>query len=68
VYRIVQEALTNVGKHAGEAHASVHIDYGTQELTVRVDDDGGAPPDAGQVPGRTTDHHGLADHEVKQQS
>jgi signal transduction histidine kinase len=51
VYRIVQEALTNVGKHAGPASAAVHIDYGVHELTVRVDDDGGAPPDAGQVPG-----------------
>jgi signal transduction histidine kinase len=51
VYRIVQEALTNVGKHAGPASAAVHIDYGVHELTVRVDDDGGAPPDAGHVPG-----------------
>src|SRR5215216_2541572 len=26
-YRIVQEALTNVRKHAGPAHANVHIHY-----------------------------------------
>jgi signal transduction histidine kinase len=51
VYRIVQEALTNVAKHAGPASATVHIDYGAHELTVRVDDDGAAPPDAGHVPG-----------------
>ena len=40
-YRIVQEALTNVRKHAGpHASATVHIEYGTQALSVRVDDDG----------------------------
>jgi signal transduction histidine kinase len=39
-YRVVQEALTNVTRHAGEASASVRIDYGDRTLTVRVDDDG----------------------------
>ncbi|MFF5986921.1 sensor histidine kinase [Prauserella flavalba] len=39
-YRIVQEALTNVARHAGEATATVTIGYGADELTVRVDDDG----------------------------
>jgi signal transduction histidine kinase len=51
VYRIVQEALTNVGKHAGQASANVHIDYGAHQLTVRVEDDGEASPAAGHVPG-----------------
>ncbi len=39
-YRIVQEALTNVRKHAGPARATVHLHYGTDALEVRVDDDG----------------------------
>jgi signal transduction histidine kinase len=39
-YRIVQEALTNVVKHAGPAHAQVVVGYGDQEVTVEVIDDG----------------------------
>jgi len=39
-YRVVQEALTNVGKHAGRATATVRVSYGPECLTVRVDDDG----------------------------
>ncbi|MEV5887945.1 sensor histidine kinase [Nonomuraea fuscirosea] len=50
-YRIVQEALTNVSRHAGGAAASVRIDYGGTELVVQVEDDGGARRDAPPVPG-----------------
>src|ERR1700677_1647557 len=39
-YRIVQEALTNVSRHAGHACASVHLHYTPKSLTVQVDDDG----------------------------
>jgi signal transduction histidine kinase len=39
-YRIVQEALTNVVKHAGPAHAQVTIRYGDHEVAVEVIDDG----------------------------
>jgi signal transduction histidine kinase len=39
-YRIVQEALTNVSRHAGHACAAVHLHYTPQALSVRVDDDG----------------------------
>jgi signal transduction histidine kinase len=39
-YRVVQEALTNVTRHAGKATASVQITYDTSTLTVRVVDDG----------------------------
>ncbi|GAA2444072.1 histidine kinase [Actinomadura vinacea] len=51
-YRIVQEALTNVSRHAGGAAAAVRIDYADGELVVRVDDDGEADPDAPPVPGK----------------
>jgi signal transduction histidine kinase len=40
-YRIAQEALTNVTKHATGARARVEIDHGASELTVTVTDDGG---------------------------
>jgi signal transduction histidine kinase len=43
-YRIVQEALTNVTRHAGQASATVHLCYGPDALTVQVDDDGTAAP------------------------
>ena len=40
VYRIVQEALTNVTRHAGQARSSVRIGYEEDALTVQVDNDG----------------------------
>ena len=39
-YRIVQEALTNVARHAGPATAKVRIEHGDGELSIRVVDDG----------------------------
>jgi signal transduction histidine kinase len=39
-YRILQEALTNVVKHAGPAQASVVVRYGVREVEVEVTDDG----------------------------
>ena len=43
-YRIVQEALTNTLKHAGEAHARVLLRYRPDTLEIEVADDGrGAP-------------------------
>ncbi|HEY2175175.1 MAG TPA: sensor histidine kinase [Mycobacteriales bacterium] len=39
-YRIVQEALTNVTRHAGPANAVVRVVYGSDQLTVEVADDG----------------------------
>ncbi|GAA2073873.1 sensor histidine kinase [Actinomadura alba] len=50
-YRIVQEALTNVSRHADGAAAAVRIDYADEELVVQVDDDGKVHPDAPPVPG-----------------
>jgi signal transduction histidine kinase len=39
-YRIVQEALTNALKHAGGAHAVVHVRYGAESLELEIIDDG----------------------------
>ena len=41
-YRITQEALTNVIKHAGRAHASVLVRYTDDDMLVEVRDDGHA--------------------------
>ncbi|WP_165989800.1 sensor histidine kinase [Streptomyces sp. YIM 98790] len=51
VYRIVQESLTNIARHADAATASVRIDCGPDALAVRIDDDGRAAPDTAPVPG-----------------
>jgi signal transduction histidine kinase len=52
VYRIVQEALTNVARHAGPARARVRLAFGAGEVVVEVTDDGrgvaaSTPADAG---------------------
>jgi signal transduction histidine kinase len=39
-FRIVQEALTNVLRHAGPARARVEIEYRPGTVTVKVTDDG----------------------------
>jgi signal transduction histidine kinase len=39
-YRIVQEALTNVIKHAGPVRATVTVRYYDDEIAVDVDNDG----------------------------
>ncbi|MFD9516047.1 histidine kinase [Streptomyces sp. NPDC059979] len=49
-YRVVQEALTNVIKHAPRAHATVRVHYGADEVHVRVKDDGSGRPAARTAP------------------
>ncbi|MEU0459792.1 histidine kinase, partial [Streptomyces sp. NPDC006129] len=51
VYRIVQESLTNIARHADASTASVRIDCGPDALALRVDDDGRATPDTAPPPG-----------------
>jgi signal transduction histidine kinase len=55
-YRIVQEALTNVLKHARATRANVRLAYTSEELVFEVSDDGrGRASDDGRGHG-----HGLA--------
>jgi signal transduction histidine kinase len=42
-YRIVQEALTNVSRHAGRSCVTVHLRYSPETLSVQVDNDGKGP-------------------------
>jgi signal transduction histidine kinase len=54
-YRIVQEALTNARRHAPGAAIDVELQYGLDELRVRVYDNGPGPSRADGTSG-----HGLA--------
>jgi signal transduction histidine kinase len=56
VYRIVQEALTNVLKHAGPARADVTIGCATDTVTIEITDNGTGEP--GPLP--PVRGHGLA--------
>ncbi|MFF6803419.1 histidine kinase [Streptomyces sp. NPDC012616] len=46
-YRVVQEALTNVHKHAGGAKAQVRLAHRVGEIAMQVEN--GAPPEAGSA-------------------
>jgi signal transduction histidine kinase len=50
-YRIVQEALTNVARHAGHAPTMVRLHYTPGALTVQVDDDGSGSGSPAPGPG-----------------
>ncbi|WP_229848494.1 sensor histidine kinase [Streptomyces melanogenes] len=50
-YRIVQEALTNVVRHAGTGRCRVAIDYGDEELSVEIVDDGRGATEDGPAHG-----------------
>ncbi len=50
-YRIVQESLTNVARHAAATTASVQIRYRADAVIVDVADDGRASPATPPVPG-----------------
>ncbi|XVS66590.1 sensor histidine kinase [Actinosynnema sp. CA-299493] len=54
-YRVVQESLTNVLKHAGRAEARIDVDYGEQTLVLKVTDNGRAARPA--APGHQA--HGI---------
>ncbi|MFJ9711372.1 sensor histidine kinase [Streptomyces sp. NPDC101234] len=54
-YRIVQEALTNVRKHAGADRARLILHYHPERLTITLEDDGGT----GGHPSPEGTGHGL---------
>ncbi|WP_244295886.1 sensor histidine kinase [Micromonospora orduensis] len=59
-YRVVQEALTNVLRHAGVARAEVTVGYRPDEVTVEVTDRGAGATRAGLDPADDESGHGLA--------
>jgi signal transduction histidine kinase len=58
-YRIVQEALTNVVKHAPGASAEVSVRWSPGGLDLAVSDDGHGPGLLGAPEGRVPPGHGL---------
>jgi signal transduction histidine kinase len=50
-YRVVQESLTNVVRHAGGARATVRVAFGPADLVVEVTDDGAGAPRAARSAG-----------------
>jgi signal transduction histidine kinase len=58
-YRIVQEALTNVIRHAGARHATVTLGYAPDGLEVTVLDDGSGPSGGNGNGGNGNGGHGL---------
>lgn len=57
-YRIVQESLTNVLRHAGRASAAVKVRYAPDAVVLDIADDGrGVPPTSGH--GNGNGHGGL---------
>jgi signal transduction histidine kinase len=59
-FRIVQEALTNVVKHAGRARTALTITYGPEALELTIVDSGNPDRgDGGDGPRREPGGHGL---------
>jgi two-component system, NarL family, sensor histidine kinase DevS len=50
LYRVVQEALSNVVKHAAAEHVSIVISQRGQSVAATIDDDGGGFEEAGVRP------------------
>lgn len=57
VFHIVQEALSNIARHAGAAHAWLHLSREADFLAVRIEDDGRGPPPA--AADADSSHYGL---------
>jgi signal transduction histidine kinase len=59
-YRIVQESLTNVIRHAGPARATVAVRHGDDGVEIEVTDDGRGATDGNGNADRGGGGHGLA--------
>lgn len=58
-YRILQESLTNVARHAGPARAMVRVAYDGAALALEVADDGTVRPDGAALAGRGSGIAGM---------
>ena len=58
-YRVIQESLTNVRKHAGAAATTIRVSYQPRALCLEVENDGGRQEGRGPVAGGTAAGHGL---------
>jgi signal transduction histidine kinase len=65
VYRIVQEALTNVVKHAGRASAQVQVRADQDGIRIAVTDSGrGAPGNGRGTAAAGAGEHGIGQHGI----
>lgn len=56
LYRITQEALTNVVKHARSAPTTIDLEYGVDEVVLTVHNDAPPPSDGADVVDHATSH------------
>jgi signal transduction histidine kinase len=63
-YRVIQEALTNVIKHAGSATATVTVLYRDDSVTVEIANQAQAAPDARVPEPRTGSGPGITGHGI----
>ena len=59
VFRTAQEAIRNVGAHAGAEHVSIEVTQSDGGLTLRVSDDGRGFDQTAQAERREQGHLGL---------
>lgn len=60
IYRMVQEAFSNVLKHANASHVSLEISFSPQLIALTIQDNGiGFKPDAMNCPTNRNGHFGL---------
>ena len=59
-YRIIQESLTNVARHAGRARVTVRVTYHDADVHIEIDDDGTAPSGGDSATGTRERDHGHA--------
>ena len=57
-FRIIQEAIRNTLRHSGASHLSVTVTFGSDELTLNVEDNGSGF-DAESPSERDSEHLGL---------
>ena len=60
VYRVVQEALTNAVRYAGDTAVDIQLIFAPTSVTVFVDDDGPGANAASRHAGGAGSGHGLA--------
>jgi signal transduction histidine kinase len=63
-YRIIQESLTNVARHAGRTQVTVRVTYGDTDVRVEVDDEGTAASDGARTIGTGSGITGMRERAV----
>jgi len=66
VYRVVQEGLTNVGRHARAGGASVRLVTSTDHACLTISDDGGGFPFRGRYDLATLNNRNLGPRSIRQ--